>query len=255
MKEINKYGLSRDIPEQIKRQVRQRCGFGCVICGGIPIHYHHFDPPFKNAKKHNSDGIITLCPTHHQKAESGTLSIDTIKNKINESKSREMGYSHDSLDVSDRFPEIIIGSATYIGNPIILIAFGKPLFFIDYPEAPGAPFRINAKFYNNKGVKACEIVNNEIRFLSSNWDITEAGKEITILQGPREIILKMTIDPPNRLIIDRLNYFYKGYRIIVDEKRKTSVFYPDGTLWFTLGKEKDKEGPVFVGNAAVIVIE
>lgn len=36
---INKQGISRDIPDPIKRDVRQRCGFGCVICGKccIPI--------------------------------------------------------------------------------------------------------------------------------------------------------------------------------------------------------------------------
>lgn len=33
MTENNKYGLTRDIPEDVKRKVRKRCGFGCVICG------------------------------------------------------------------------------------------------------------------------------------------------------------------------------------------------------------------------------
>jgi hypothetical protein len=30
-------GSSRDIPLPIEREVRKRCGFGCVVCG-LPLH-------------------------------------------------------------------------------------------------------------------------------------------------------------------------------------------------------------------------
>jgi hypothetical protein len=39
MKKNNKYGLKRTIPEKIKREVRQRCGFGCVRCGSLRTNY------------------------------------------------------------------------------------------------------------------------------------------------------------------------------------------------------------------------
>jgi hypothetical protein len=59
----------------------------------------------------------------------------------------------------------------------------------------------------------------------------------------------MNINPPNELVIDRLNMFYKGYRFVVDENQKTSAYFPNGEMWFTLGN------PIFEGNNAVIVIE
>ncbi|GAH43227.1 unnamed protein product, partial [marine sediment metagenome] len=53
MSSTNQYGLSRYIPLEIKRAVRQKCGFGCVVCGSTIYQYHHFDPPFNEAKQHN----------------------------------------------------------------------------------------------------------------------------------------------------------------------------------------------------------
>lgn len=50
MSDINKYGLTRDIPASVKRAVRQRDGFGCVICGLGIYTYEHIDQPFKNDK-------------------------------------------------------------------------------------------------------------------------------------------------------------------------------------------------------------
>lgn len=53
---MNQFGLSRDIPEAVKRQVRQRDGFGCIICGSAIIEYEHFEPEFHAAKFHSVDG-------------------------------------------------------------------------------------------------------------------------------------------------------------------------------------------------------
>lgn len=246
----NRYGLTRNIPDPIKRLVRQKCGFGCVICGAIPFTYHHFDPTFRDAKTHNPDGIALLCPNHHSEAESGLLPNDIIRKKVQEPKSLENGFSCYTLRVGDKFPVIILGNATFIGNPTLIKAFGKPLFSVDKPEKTGAPFRINAIFYDAKGNQACRIMQNELLSLAKNWDITFIHKTITIRRAPQEIILKMRINPPNELVIDRLNMFYKGFRIVVDESRKTTTFLPDGRIWFTL---EDK--PIFEDNNAVIVIE
>ena len=75
----NKHGLPRTIPESIKRKVRQRCGFGCVICGIGLYEYEHFAPEYKDAKSHAPEGITLLCPNHHARKTIGRLSLETIK--------------------------------------------------------------------------------------------------------------------------------------------------------------------------------
>jgi hypothetical protein len=56
----------RDIPKEIKRRVRERCGFGCVYCGIPIIDYHHI-VPWAECQEHDPENIMLLCPTCHRK--------------------------------------------------------------------------------------------------------------------------------------------------------------------------------------------
>lgn len=55
---VNKYGLKDTISSLVKREVRQRCGFGCVNCGNAVYQYEHLDPTFAEAKELNRPGIV-----------------------------------------------------------------------------------------------------------------------------------------------------------------------------------------------------
>lgn len=70
----NKFGLRRRIGEDIKREVRRRCGYGCVICGEAFFDYDHFDPEYVDATEHNPDGIALLCDKHQRAKTAGRLS-------------------------------------------------------------------------------------------------------------------------------------------------------------------------------------
>ena len=59
MTQKNQYDLSREIPADVKRAVRQACGYGCVICGSAIIEYEHVDPTFNEAREH--DPTARLC--------------------------------------------------------------------------------------------------------------------------------------------------------------------------------------------------
>jgi hypothetical protein len=249
MRKINNYGLSRNIPDPVKREVRQRCGFGCVICGSIIYTYHHIEPPFDQAKVHNPENIVLLCGDCHTRATKGLLSSDTIKKASRNPKCLEQGFSHFPLDVGEQFPVILLGNSTFVGNPTIIRAFGKPLFIVEPPEESGSPFRISAAFYDRLGNEVCRIVQNELQGLTSNWDITNVGRKISVRRAHRQIALQMRSDPPNRLIIENLDMFYKGFRITVEGGGQVTTYLPDGSMWFRLDR------PIFVSNDAVIVIE
>lgn len=44
---------SRNIPLSIQRKVRQRCGFGCVICG-MPLYEYEHMAEWAQVKRHNN---------------------------------------------------------------------------------------------------------------------------------------------------------------------------------------------------------
>ena len=79
MSEVNKYGLSRYIPSDVRREVRQRSKFGCVICRRGFYQYEHIDPPFDDATEHNPSHICCLCGSCHDSVTRGHISKEAIK--------------------------------------------------------------------------------------------------------------------------------------------------------------------------------
>lgn len=52
------------IPAKIKRLVRQRCGFGCVICGSPIYEYDHI-VNWSETHHHKAEELTLLCSKHH----------------------------------------------------------------------------------------------------------------------------------------------------------------------------------------------
>ena len=94
MEKTNRYGLARSqLTPAIKREVRQRCGFGCIKCGNALIQYEHFDPPFEHAKEHNPNGITLLCAGCHDKKREDTYQKSKLKNGTSNHTVKQMTLS------------------------------------------------------------------------------------------------------------------------------------------------------------------
>jgi hypothetical protein len=231
MKNTNRFGLSRTIPAAVRLKVRQRSGFGCVICGAAIIVYHHFNPRFVDAHTHNADGITILCPLCHAKVECCRISSTALLQAIARPFSQQVGYSSDNLEVGG-LPTVMLGGLTINSTPIILEVNGRTIIGFNPPELSGAPFRLNALFCNIDGKRIAEIVNNEWRAYLNSWDVETVGLHTTIRSGYRDIALEFRIEPPSKIIIERLNMFYKGLRLEGREGSHLNAFLPNGDLWF-----------------------
>jgi hypothetical protein len=59
------------------REVRQRCGFGCVICG-TPIYKYDHILGWAKVRRHVASEITLLCDTHHKAKAAGFLPNDRV---------------------------------------------------------------------------------------------------------------------------------------------------------------------------------
>jgi hypothetical protein len=68
--------VKRDVPEPVKRALRQEVGFGCPVpyCREPFLSWHHFDPPWNQEEHHRPEGMIALCIKHHKMADNGVWS-------------------------------------------------------------------------------------------------------------------------------------------------------------------------------------
>jgi hypothetical protein len=230
MMKRNKHGLSRsDFSEKNKLEIRRRCGFGCVICRCNLYEYHHFDPPFEDAKFHNPDGITLLCGTCHTAAHNKIYSLDYIKNANMHPECHKIGFSK-FLYAELNAPTVFLGSTTIRADRIILEVSNDPILWIDPPEVVGAPYRLSAIFHDKNGKEIARLDRNEWKASSDNWDVKTKGNEITIRQNIGEYSLIMCLEPPGAIRIVRMNMCYKGFHLSLrkDGTLKAGTFIING---------------------------
>lgn len=225
----NKYGLSRNIPSDIKLKIRQRCGFGCVICGSGIIQYEHVDPEFFEAREHNPDNMTLLCPQCHEKVTKGFWSKDRVKEAMKNPKCLQLNYCSEFFDVgSDGF--CIEFSGSYIvGCKNIIKINSLPLLIIDYSKELSDRILISGIFCNSLGSITLKIIKNEWIAYSNNWDVTVIGNTITIFEDNKLVHLKLITQPLNKLVIEKLNMSLLGYTIKCDSGKLTTI-RPNGDI-------------------------
>ncbi|WNY81920.1 HNH endonuclease [Cronobacter dublinensis] len=216
MERYNQYGLSRAIPAEVKRQIRQKCGFGCVICASPIIGYEHVDPIFVLAKEHSPEAMTLLCPTCHAKVTKRIYSKEKVKKAMREPAARIQGKISDKLDFSEGEPLIKFGGETFVNCKIPVMFQGEPLLQIEIEDGETL---MSGRFYDSKGNLSLEIIKNEWVCDNRCWDVTVIGPTISVIEkkaGPR---LVLTVAPPKVFIIKRFDMLIRGVRLVGDGKR------------------------------------
>lgn len=202
------------IPEQIAREVRQRCGFACIACGSPVYEYHHI-VPWVQCLEHRADNLVLLCPTHHAEATVGMLSREAIT-ALEQARHRTASSPH---------------RIHYHGETCTFY-FGKSdwkcsekdgrfcAIVIDNTEMLGCSFNSGAILlrmliadeYQNL-ILICN--DGDIRYVPDYWDIKWVGRRLTLRDGPRRIRLDIEFRPPNEVLVHRGLFLWNGVGIQV----------------------------------------
>ncbi|MCE0925991.1 hypothetical protein [Pseudomonas monteilii] len=212
----NKHGLGRTISAETKREVRKRCGFGCVRCGLGFYDYEHFAPDFAEARSHDPAGITLLCMQCNQKRNRNVLSAATVAAHNANPRCLQEGYANEWLDVSSESVEVVFAGSTFVDCTNILKVCGDNVLSILPPEFPGETYRISGLFADDTGATTLKIVDNQWTAGADNWDVEWVGSTLTIRKGPRDIVLVLKTVPPTKLIVERLNMQINGIHVVGD---------------------------------------
>jgi hypothetical protein len=226
MTEINQHGLARSIPAAVKREVRKKCGFGCVICGSGLYEYEHVDPEFKDAKEHIADGITLLCPGCHGRVTKTQWSKSKVKKHMAAPEALSNGYAGDVFDLCGGNPFITVGGMTLRNCRVPLRIFGKDILKFEPPTDEGGPFLLSGTLCDELGRPTLVIDKNEWKASSDSWDVTTIGAAIEVRNGPGDIVLRLVANPPNGITIERLKMTFGPVDIFASE----DVLTIDGPL-------------------------
>jgi hypothetical protein len=209
----NRHKLSREIPASVKRQVRQRCGFGCVVCASAIIDYEHFDPEFVDAHEHNPAGITLLCPSCHAKKTRGFMSAGRVKEANLNPAALQIRYAYSETEGTTRRPFIKFAGLTLRNCEIPILLSGYPVFQIEDAEEEGGPYLLSGSFFDKAGRPSLMIVRNEWKVLTESWDVEASGGTVTDRTDPSDVALRLAFCPGEGLVVERLEMLCAGFRI------------------------------------------
>jgi hypothetical protein len=247
MGEKNRFGLERYVRQEIRREIRTRCGFGCVICGLAYYDYEHFNPDFADAKEHSPSGMTLLCMQCNQKRARGTLSADTVAKANSTPKCKQQGYASETFDFGPEPITVILGGIDFTGCETLIEVRGVPLLAIRPPVEQGAPFRLSGQFSNENGEITLKIEDNEFNVYGENWDVEAVGATITFRRALGDIALRIRLIPPKAIVVERLDMRLADFHVKASETE--FKFSGDGVNWSNLSGSSVAHCRVGIGLA------
>lgn len=232
MGDVNKHGLDRDMGAELRREIRQRCGFGCVVCGSAFYDYEHFNPDFCDATEHVAEGITLLCMQCNQKRRRKLLSRETVANKNKDPMCRRDGFSSEVFDFGTDPIEVYVAGNKFKHVDTLIMLGGCEVLSVAEPVNAGEPFRLSGFFSDRTGATTLEIEENVVRVGAGNWDVENRGARITIRKQLRDISLVLFLEPPNRITVERIDMQCEGRYLKGDSKGL--MFSKDGRNWHHL---------------------
>jgi hypothetical protein len=212
----NKYGLARYVPADIRRIVRKRCGFGCVVCAKSIYNYHHFDVEYCNAKEHDPEKMMLLCYQCHGKIGK-QLSHKTVMACYGNPAALQKGFSHEFFDICSPFTLQLADNCFMGFTSIIRESTGEEWLTMKSGHEDG-PASISAKFYNVNGIVDLEIDDNELKCYTNTWDIQFQGRTLSVHNCKDQRTLKLLTFPPNRIYVEQL-FMNKGNVLLKINKK------------------------------------
>lgn len=203
---MNKFGLSRNIPVDVKREIRRRSKFGCVICRCAFYQYEHIDPEFHKAQEHDPKHICLLCGHCHDKVTRGLLSKDTVRRRYEEiQEKKDVRRPFDQFDLEHDNITVTLGSCIFKNAKSLIILNDEVILAIEPPEDQSAFPVLSGYFSDSNGTEIMRIERNEWIGSSIAWDMEIRGNEIFIRSAPEMTALHLRISPPNAIEVVSLN--------------------------------------------------
>jgi trigger factor len=204
------------IEAAIKREVRQRCGFGCVVCGKPFYEYDHIDE-YSKVRGHAADNLTLLCPDHHAEKTRGLRSTSQVRAANADPFNKRMGSSSPYLlAYSGAVSKVSIGSNSFVqtmglvSEPLVLN--GEPLVRV---RTESGNLLVSARLFDESGAIILTIDDNELKYDTGIWDVEFVADRLVVREAHRKILAKLVFSPPDSITVERAYFSHDGLSVQV----------------------------------------
>ena len=227
------------IPSAIKRNVRQRCGFGCVICGFPLCDYEHMEE-WSKVKRHKVEELTLLCTQHHREKTSKLLPAYIVKEANKSPFNLRNGISTPyNLFYEGNNAEVNIGGVGFIckddGNGAQMI----PLITNNIPNISiilsDGHYLLDINLFDKDNNPVLIISENALKYSVGVWDIEFVGRTLTMREGAYKIFIEIEFETPNKVNIKRGKIYCNGKILTVSENKGIVYDNREARVYFSVG--------------------
>jgi len=208
------------IPDPMKREVRQRCGFGCIVCGMPLYEYDHIEE-WTLVRKHQARNITLLCDKHHREKTSGLLLLEDVRRAdSNPYNKREGASSPYQLHFSGKSCRLLLGNSVFqrsgLGEGMGMVAVAidrEPLLAFAFEQGH---LLLTIQVHDEAHQRVLWIEKNELRYRPTAWDIQFVGRTLTVREGRGEILVELAFNPPSDVEVRRGRFSLNGLELLVE---------------------------------------
>lgn len=207
------------VPEGVKVAVRRRCGFGCVMCGSPVYDYEHILGYGRTG--HDPQHMTLLCPEHHREKTAGRLPLAQVieADASPHNKRQIMGKPMPLYFSGDRFSIFLASNRIdhylpeHARRGTSIMVDGIPVLGVAR-DHDRVLLTANLRDQDNQPVLI--VRKGELRTATDAWDILFVGRTLTIRGGPGDIVLRLHLEPPDSVWVERGVFWTNGIRFEID---------------------------------------
>jgi hypothetical protein len=227
----------KEVTDPTKRVVRQRCGFGCVICGRPIYEYDHMYG-YTPETADDPVGITLLCDNHHKEKTNKLLPLDKVL-AANESPINIQNGVSDPFAVhyaGEQFT-VNIGPGTFTGTGKYLCAFlWRDEEVIAFNLTDEGQLLLTVNLRDRSGNLALSIIDNEMVYSIDPWDVEYVGRTLTVRQALGDIMFELFFEPPSSISLTRATLVNEDVTV----KISPSVIQVTGPFIHALGYPRER---------------
>lgn len=210
------------VPDPVKREVRQRCGFGCVLCG-LPLYEYHHLIAYSECQEHVGSNITLLCDAHHKEATNSLITFEQISQANNAPYNLQHGVSTPyGLHFQGQSFDCVIGGNRFSSrlpdhqdatSMIALSVDDNDLVWFRIDDS-GRLF-LNATILDDGNLPLLIIRDNEMTYRIAAWDVEFHARTLIVREAVRKILFEIEFTPPREIVISRARLLCNGVEIVV----------------------------------------
>lgn len=195
------------LPDPLMREVRQRCGFGCVICG-LPLYEYEHMLGWAETERHVAEEITLLCDRHHREKTNKLLPASMVQAANANPYNLRAGVTPPFLlhfgaqDCSVNLGGNVFWTS-YRGDGTFIIPVSvdaTPLIAFVFEQGR---LLLTLQIFDEFNQPILRVLNNELQYVPEPWDIEFTGHRIVVREAARKILIEIDFRPPNQIIIPR----------------------------------------------------